>query len=335
MDIINTDHCVSCGACEAVCPVNVIELINTIPNLIGKCIDCGICYGNCPVVEFDEPGMDEKIFGRLRKPGEENTGIYQEVYVAKTTSNEILKKAQDGGVVTAILTQFLENGGDGVIVAGLKSNEIWVPSPIIAKTRNEIIKAVGTKYTPSPSMIGVKRAVKEEKLRKIAVVGTTCQIRGLSLVTMGPLKNKRFSDAVSLKIGLFCMETFTYSSFIKYLNENNVDPGKVTKFEIKKGRFYAWAGDERLHRAKLSKVKPLIRPACGYCHDFTSEYSDISVGNVGSPAGFSTVIVRTEKGQKILESAIKSGLVSAEPLSDFEKGATIIHRLAKMKKTSH
>jgi coenzyme F420 hydrogenase subunit beta len=152
---------------------------------------------------------------------------------------------------------------------------------------------------------------------------------------MGPLRNKRFSDAVNLKIGLFCMETFTYNSLMKYLKDNNVDPGRVTKFEIKKGRFYAWAGEERLHRARLSKVKPLIRPACSYCYDFTSEYSDISVGNVGSPSGYSTVIVRTERGNQILESTIKSGLIRAETLIDFEKGDTLVHRLAKMKKISH
>ncbi len=29
---------------------------------------------------------------------------------------------------------------------------------------------------------------------------------------------------------------------MKYLKENEVDPGRVTKFEIKNGRFYAWAG---------------------------------------------------------------------------------------------
>jgi coenzyme F420 hydrogenase subunit beta len=334
-DIIDTERCVSCGTCEAICPVNVIKLTDTIPTLIGKCIECGICYGNCPVADFDEPAMDEKIFGRPRKPEEKNTGIYQKVYIAKATPEDIHEKAQDGGVVTVLLTQFLEDGGDGVIVADLEEDKIWVPSPVIAKTREEIIKAAGTKYTPSPSMVGVKKAVKEEKLEKIAVVGTTCQMRGLSLATMGPLKNKRFSDAVALKIGLFCMETFTYDSLMKYLKDNNVDPGRVTKFEIKNGRFYAWAGEERLHRAKLSEVKPLIRPGCTHCTDFTSEYSDISVGNVGSPSGYSTIIVRSEKGQKILESAIKSGIVEAEPLEDFDKGDTLVHRLAEMKKSSH
>jgi len=279
--------------------------------------------------------MDKKIFGRKRKPIEKLTGIYQKAYQAKTTQEDIHNKAQDGGVVTALLTQFLNDGGDAVIVADLEEDKIWVPKPTVAKTREEVIKAAGTKYTPSPALVGVKQAVKEEKLEKIAVVGTTCQMRGLSLATAGPLKNKKIADAVDLKIGLFCMETFNYDSYMQYLKDNDVDPGQVTKFEIKKGRFYAWNDEERLLRVRLSKVKPLIRSTCEHCTDFASEYSDISVGNVGSPAGHSTVIIRNEKGQKILDAAIKSGLIEATPIDDFEKQETLVHKLAEMKKSSH
>lgn len=334
-DVIDATICVSCGTCEAVCPVNVIELGDTIPKLVGNCIECGICYANCPAAEFNEKEMEEKIFGRTRKPKEELTGVYEAAYSARVTKEEIHDKAQDGGVVTALLIQFLEDGGDGVIASKLSEDQIWVPEPVVIKNKEEVVKAAGTKYTPSPTMVGVKKAVKEEKLRKIAVVGTTCQMRGLSLATSGKMSNKKMSDTVALKIGLFCMETFTYESFMKYLRDNDVDPGRVTKFEIKKGRFYAWDGEERLHRAKLSKVKPLIRSTCTHCTDFASEFADISVGNVGSSQGYSTVIVRTDRGKKILESAINSGLVEARPLEGFEEGKTLVHRLAKMKKESN
>jgi coenzyme F420 hydrogenase subunit beta len=333
-DIIDQQICTSCGTCEAVCPVNAIELIETIPNRVGNCIECGICYANCPSASFDTEVMDQTVFGRTRKPIENLTGIYQKAYQAKAIQEDIHSKAQDGGVVTALLTQFLNDGGDAVIVADLEEDKIWVPKPTVAKTREEAIKAAGTKYTPSPALVGVKEAVKE-KLEKIAVVGTTCQMRGLSLATAGPLKNRKIADAVALKVGLFCMETFNYDDYMKYLEDNDVDPEQVTKFEIKNGRFYAWNGEERLHRAKLAKVKPLIRSTCSHCTDFTSEFSDISVGNVGTPAGYSTVIVRNEKGQKILDAAIKSGLIEATSIIDFDKEETLVHKLAEMKKSSH
>ncbi|TRO46741.1 hydrogenase, partial [Candidatus Bathyarchaeota archaeon] len=168
----------------------------------------------------------------------------------------------------------------------------------------------------------------------IAVVGTACQMRGLSRLTLGRFRNKRFTDSVGLRVGLFCMETFNYGDFMEYLKSNDVDPGKVTKFEIKSGRFYAYQGDEVVHRVRLKNVKAFIRPCCHRCDDFSSEFADVSVGNVGSPDGWSTVIVRTERGEKALISAAESGLIELTPIEDFDAGETLVHRLAKMKKDS-
>ena len=36
-----TDECISCGACEAECPVSCISA--------DSCIDCGSCANVCPV----------------------------------------------------------------------------------------------------------------------------------------------------------------------------------------------------------------------------------------------------------------------------------------------
>ena len=106
-EIVDNSFCVGCGTCEAVCPVNVIKLENLEPILVGKCIECGICYGNCPRTDFNKEEMDQTIHGRERKDTENLTGIYTEVYAAKAVPNDIMARAQDGGVVTALLTQFL------------------------------------------------------------------------------------------------------------------------------------------------------------------------------------------------------------------------------------
>lgn len=50
MAYVISDECISCGACEAECPVSAISAGD------GKyvidadtCIDCGACAGTCPV----------------------------------------------------------------------------------------------------------------------------------------------------------------------------------------------------------------------------------------------------------------------------------------------
>ena len=50
MAYVINDDCISCGACEAECPVNAISegdgkyVINA-----DECLDCGACAGACPV----------------------------------------------------------------------------------------------------------------------------------------------------------------------------------------------------------------------------------------------------------------------------------------------
>ena len=330
--IIETGLCVACGTCVAVCPVNVIELEAGSPKLVGTCIECGLCYRNCPRTDFNEEQMDQTVFGRGRDEREKLTGVYRAVYAARTRSSKVSGKAQDGGVVTSLLIQFIEDGGDGVIVAGLEPDKMWVPTPVVAESGDEVISAAGTKYTVSPTMLGVKKAVKDIGLKKLAVVGTPCQMRGLTRLTQGQHRNKKYADAVALKVGLFCMETFSYNDWIQYLKNEGVDPGKVTKFEIKSGRFYAHSGADTVHRVKLGKLKKLVRPCCDVCEDFTSEYADISVGNVGSPDGWSTVILRTERGEEAFNASLSSGLLESEPIENFDLGETLVHRLAKTKK---
>ena len=43
------DDCISCGSCEAECPVSAISEINA-----DACIDCGACAAQCPVGAISE-----------------------------------------------------------------------------------------------------------------------------------------------------------------------------------------------------------------------------------------------------------------------------------------
>jgi ferredoxin len=48
--VIDTDACISCGACEPDCPNNAIsEGANGYTIDQSKCDGCGTCRGNCPV----------------------------------------------------------------------------------------------------------------------------------------------------------------------------------------------------------------------------------------------------------------------------------------------
>jgi coenzyme F420 hydrogenase subunit beta len=329
-EIINTGKCVSCGTCISVCPADTVKLVDGIPKLTGLCLLCGMCYNNCPQIESNIEKVEKHIFGRTRTEDEELTGIYTAAYAARSLQENI--KGQDGGVVTAILINFFKESGDAVVVAGLDKENVWVPKPKVALNEEEILEAAGTKYTPAHNIIGVGDAVKDYDKKNIAVVGTPCQIKALQLMDQGTYRHANISEAVKLKIGLFCMETFAYDSFMGYLESVNVDAEKVTKFEIRDGKFIANYENEVAYETRLKNVKKLIRPCCHQCEDFSAEFADISVGNVGSPKGWSTILVRTKRGEESLKNAEKAGLIEVKPLEDFKPGMSLVTKLSRRKK---
>jgi coenzyme F420 hydrogenase subunit beta len=67
--------------------------------------------------------------------------------------------------------------------------------------------------------------------------------------------------------------------------------------------------------------------------DFTSEQSDVSVGSVGSPEGWSTVVIRTDKGLKLVEAAEKDNYIETKSMS--EGGLKIMEKLANEKKNEN
>lgn len=326
VDVIRPGRCVACGSCISICPEDAISFVEGAPKLTGKCKACGECYIVCPRTEHDLSKVEEETLGRSRNESEIAHGVVKGAYAVRTLSPDVKAHAQDGGAVTSILLKQLDEGVEGAIVAGLDPDKVWSPVPVVAKTRERAIECAGTKYTSAPMLMALEQAVKEG-LGKVAFVSTPCQIQALKI-----RESLAKNEIDALAVGLFCMETFDYDRLMAYLREQGVDPATVKKFEIKSGKFTAHMEGKPSFEVKIRKLKDLARPCCRICQDYTSELADLSVGNVGSPEGWSSVLVRTDKGEAALRAAEKAGLVEVRPLTDFEPGMSLIDRLSDMKK---
>jgi len=336
-EVVRTNLCVSCGTCVAVCPVASISMVDDKPNLTSICIACGMCYNNCPRSGFSEPEIEEKVFGRRRREDDEQyLGVYHALYSARSKDENILSRSQDGGAVTSMLTQLMRDDPEYcMVVTGLEKQ--WHPIPVVATSTDQLLDCSGTKYTPSPVIEGLRAAVQRYKkeyswIKKVAVVGTACQMRGTRKMQCSSYVPVRLTESTQLGIGLFCFETFDYKSLMDYLKQEQLDPARITRFEIKKGRFKVFEKDQVLHDVPVRKTEKMVRSCCQSCTDFTSEFSDLSVGSVGSPDGWCTIIVRTEKGERALDRAAKGGLLEVKPLEEVEPGLKEIVRLVKLKR---
>jgi coenzyme F420-reducing hydrogenase beta subunit len=322
VEVIRSGRCVACGSCVSVCPVDAISFVDGVPKLTGKCTACGTCYTSCPRTDHDFSGIESEAMGRIRGDSEGINGVIKGAYAVRALDPELAGRVQDGGAATSLLLSMLDSGC--VVEAGRDEKKVWSPDPRLAKTRNDIIACSGTKYTSAPMLLALKEA--EKKGEKVeGFVGTPCQIHALRRRE----KNKKTG---ALAVGLFCMETFDYAKLMEYLNGQGVDPAKVEKFEIRSGMFIARRKGDAPFEVKIKKLKELSRPCCRVCQDYTSELADVSIGNVGSPPGFSTVLVRTEKGEEALRHAEKRGLIEVKPLSDYQPGMSLVDRLSSLKK---
>ena len=326
-EIIDRNLCTYCGACASFCEHLGLEpdVTGEVPILkdecpldkegVLKCSENGTCYDVCPMTETDVEGLEKKfIDSEGIKERDEHLGIYKELIAGKTSI-----EGQDGGIVTSMLTAGLGNElFDCVIVA--ERGDDFNASAKIAEHVDEIEKAKGTKYVQCPMVSKIGEAVKRGK-RKIAVVGTPCEIRATRKIQSVLLKDVPQMEITA--IGLFCFENFYHDKLAKKTKELlGVDLASASKIQITKGKYLVTANG-KTYKTKVAELDDAVRENCRYCDDFVAWLADISVGSVGSEDGYSTIIVRSERGEKLLN------------LIDFSRGDVDEDEISKTAKLKH
>ncbi len=259
-------------------------------------------------------------------------GAYKKVVSARSTLKEVLKKAQDGGIVSTAFIYGLENNLlDGVIVADNAGEFQAVPK--VATTPEEVLEAAGTKYTVCPNISVLKSAVREYGCEKIGVVGTPCQVRAVRKLMKYPVGFRHVPDKIALIIGIFCMENFPYQGLKLIVEEHcGVKMEDVVKMDIGKGKFWVYTRWGETKAIKLKETHPYEQIACHVCTDYTAELADISTGSVGSPDGWSTVFIRTAKGEEIFNKMVEDGYLEVKPIEEVKPGLGLVEKLALTKK---
>jgi len=311
-DVTYNGLCCYCGTCGAFCK-EYITYENEIPVTKKKCYEIyGACYDFCPRTSFAPFVVERAVFGATRT--DNLLGYYKgDILTARATDEVIRGKAQDGGVVSALLVSLLEQGEiDAAVVS--KTSETWEPEPFVATKKEDVLAAAGSKYTQCPSVLGVGDAF-EQGYKRVALVGLPCHIQGMRKVQLSTGFDVG-ADRVKIHIGLFCTETFDMHMLRKKLEELGTRIEEVEKFNIKKGSFFVYTKGGKEIKTPIRKMRDCAREACNYCYDFAAEFADVSVGSIGSELGWSTVITRSEAGAEIVKKAEKEGVIEAKKLTE-------------------
>ncbi|HSA37976.1 MAG TPA: Coenzyme F420 hydrogenase/dehydrogenase, beta subunit C-terminal domain [Methanoregula sp.] len=302
-EVWDTGICSGCGACIAVCPADALSFkegeMVTAPASNGYCkqatdnVPCGACYASCPRT-VDQPRLE--------------LGNYQEIVSAKAMFD--IPRRQSGGAVTAILTHALDEGLIDAVVTVMEDHWTLKPSSVVITKSEMLVQQAGSRYSWwVPLLMALKTAVIEKKCHKIAVVGVPCAVMALARIRSSENDLLRpYAKSLRLVIGLFCTETFEYHALIegKLRCNYNLEPHEIRKLDVK-GKLEILKQDGSTTAVPLAELETCIRKGCHFCTDLTSVYADISAGAIGSPAGSTTLIIRTPTGKGFVNSAVRGG----------------------------
>jgi coenzyme F420 hydrogenase subunit beta len=309
--------CHRCGGCVTFCTAvnyGALELdTDGKPRYkdMEKCIECGLCYCICPEIDELEEETKRKAvwsapFGRIIETG-----------VARAKDPEIRGKATDGGVVTALLLHLFDTGRiDGAIVT--KPCGPFQRRPKLAVSRDEISEAAGfyfdtchgmakmsDKYVTYSSIEEFAPMIKKG-LRRVALVGTPCQIKAFRrMEVLGIVP----SDSIKYCLGLFCSGNFIFGEEQKQrlALDHQFNWEDVKKLNVKES-FMVHLKNGDIRAIPLENLDFMKRYACKYCPDYSAEFADISFGGIGAEEGWTTLITRTPLGRAIYADATGTAL---------------------------
>jgi coenzyme F420 hydrogenase subunit beta len=299
--------CTGCSLCWDFCPRGGLRYEALWPpSTIGAETADGPVAAEGAVVRADAADTYWKITGG---PPGDGLGAVIDSYAVRAGNRP--DGAQDGGVVTALLIAALAGGEiDGALVTGPSDDpdEPWKGVAHLATTAKEITDAAGSYYNQTMALaeLDLSRYDLPPKPR-IAVVGTPCEIQGIRAMQSRrwPTGAHRI-DAVVLTIALLCTKSFDYRGLMLQLlaEDRSIDIDRVSKVDVIRGRMIVEYRDGEV--AVDEPVKNFHGAAlkgCDECADFLGRSADLSVGSVGSMDGWSSVLVRSERGRRALDNA--------------------------------
>jgi coenzyme F420 hydrogenase subunit beta len=133
-------------------------------------------------------------------------------------------------------------------------------------------------------------------------VGTPCQVNAIRRTQALGIEP---SSSFTVLLGLFCTGNFIFGpEQQRRLEEIGCFRwSEVDKISIKED-LVIHLRNKAVRHLPLDQLDFMKRPACRYCTDYTAEFADLSFGGLGSPEGWTTVIVRSPLGRELLTDAL-------------------------------
>jgi coenzyme F420-reducing hydrogenase beta subunit len=235
----------------------------------------------------DEAKIEEEFLKGSKDP---DIGVYCDMFSAKTSI-----EGQDGGVVSTLLVNGFRKGlfDSAIVVRRMKG---YTAEAVVAMNSSDVLAAKGTKYLRVNVTKKLRELINQGK-KRIAVVCTPCEAKAARRIQKTLKK-----ECQIIVLGLFCFEAFNKAKLTEEIKARlGVDLDKATKTQVRLGNFLLEVNGKE-YGCSVKDLDFAAEKACGFCDDFTARFADVSVGSAGSKQGYSTVIVRSKMGERLVEN---------------------------------
>jgi coenzyme F420 hydrogenase subunit beta len=233
-----------------------------------------------------------------------------------------------GGGITGLLDHLMRKGAiDGAIVARTHPERPLVSQTFIARDRESLVGAQGSRYAPVSNCTALREIL--EQAGRYAIVGTPCMLQATTRAQelLAPLQER-----IVCKIGLVCAGMASRLSTKAFLQRYGVDPADVREIRYRgegwPGFFRAYGKESVLLRRRLlgDELDYLVPGdhylRCWNCLDHWGYFSDIVVSDPWTQEmvenerkGWTAIMVRTEAGKEFLSSAVEAGDLISQDIS--------------------
>jgi coenzyme F420 hydrogenase subunit beta len=327
--VVDWRMCLGCGACAYICPERKIELVDVLSHGVRplvaneKCGRCRDCLKVCPAYEndhrplLDGPGLIPDIKSAC--------GPVLEIWEGHASDPQIRLMGSSGGLLTALSLFCLEREGmHGVLhIAGDPAEPIRNRTRL-SRTREDLLAATGSRYAPASAC---------DRLGLVEDASGPCVFIGQPSEVTALRKAEGLRPALARNVGLalsfFCAGSPSTQGTQELLRAEGIALDDVEEVRYRGQGWPGWFGVRRRNNPEFSPLQTYaqswgflqrFRPfSVNLTPDGSGEDADISCGDpwyrpIGSDeAGFSLVLVRTERGCGLLRRAREAGYVTLAP----------------------
>jgi coenzyme F420 hydrogenase subunit beta len=320
-DVVDYQLCSGCGMCAAdIDQVNMVDILDVGRRPSGASLKTEKIPTYCPGVSVSHLGA--KHSKDIKNKMFDAWGPVIEVWEGYATNQETRFASSSGGGITALASYLLDSDlVSGVIHTGNVEETPYLTKSIYSTSSTELKSNSGSRYAVSSpcELIGT---IKQQGKASV-FIGKPCDS---AAVSMRARDDAEISDKLFLNISFFCAGTPSTQGNINLLEREGMDHQRLTKLKY---RGEGWPG---MWQAKSSRgiakeltyaeswgyLQKYRQWRCYVCADHSGEFSDISFGDPWyqepkkGDLGKSLIVVRTDKGRRILNAAVANGYITLE-----------------------